>query len=452
MRKLNILIVDDEEIVHETLGDYLQDLGHGVEHASCGTSGLAKLRKNAFDVALVDVQMPRMNGLVMVDKGCQLSPETSFVIITGYADIQTAVEALRRGASDFLIKPVKVEELEAVLEKALRLSRLRRESWQLRNTMRGIQNGSWKTSSWQLVGESQAARDIRRQVTEAVLGDCDTILITGETGTGKEVVARAIHMEGAGAEKPFIAVNCPAIHENLAETELFGHTKGAFTGATQDRAGAFELADGGTLFLDEVGDLSLAAQADLLRVVETRKFRRVGGAKEINVSLRLIAATNMDLKQAVADGAFRRDLYYRLNVYHIHTPPLRERREDVVPLARCFISAIAETRGCECEGITEGAEKKLSDFEFSGNIRELRNAIERGCIGCRLHEDRVLDVHHFGHLCDVSSDDEDSSASSSEEARLRHMLEQCKWNRRQAAKMLDIPYSTFRYKLKQYGI
>ncbi len=452
MKKLDILIVDDEEIVHETLGDYLQDLGHSVEHAACGKEGLARMKKKEFDIVLADVKMPGMDGFAMIDKGQQIPGDTSFVIITGYADIQMAIDALRRGVSDFLVKPVKVEELEGVLEKSLRLSRLRRESLRLRNTMAGIQTGSWKTSSWQLVGESAAAKKLRRQVDEAERGDCDTILITGETGTGKEVVARAIHMSAAGGESPFITVNCPAIHQNLAEAELFGHTKGSFTGANQDRAGAFELANGGTIFLDEVGDLSLPAQAALLRVVETRNFRRVGGEKEINVSVRLIAATNIDLEQAVAEGAFRRDLYYRLNMYHIHAPPLRERQGDIVPLSRCFISALAAARGCPCKGITEKAESQLTSYDFPGNIRELRNLIERGCIRCRTLCEHMLDVNHLDHLGANSPFELNHAMATDEESRLRNALEASKWNRRQAAQELGIPYSTFRYKLKHYGI
>lgn len=297
--KLSILIIDDERIVRETLGNYLVDLGHSVEYAAEGQSGLRCLQQDDYDIALVDLRMPKLGGMALLEKAQEISPDTSYIVITGYADMQIVIEALRKKAADFLIKPIKLEELEAVLEKALNLRRLRQESHHLKEKFKGIQHSQAMAGQSMFVGESKAAKKIREQISEAIIGQCETILITGETGTGKEVVARALHLSATDDTSPFIPVNCPALPKDLVESELFGHTKGAFTGAIYDCAGAFELADTGTLFLDEVGDLTAQAQAALLRVLETRRFRRVGGSKEIEVSVRVIAATNVDIQEAL---------------------------------------------------------------------------------------------------------------------------------------------------------
>lgn len=453
----NILIVDDEEIVHLTLGEYLKDLGHTIVNAYDGRSGLAEVEKNDFAVALVDIRMPAIDGLTMIKQAQKIAPETSFVIITGHADMETAIEALRRDAADFLVKPVKLEELDAVLAKAFRLRKLRQQDRHLRDTIRGIQHPSRSgEASWEFIGKSRAAEKARYQIGEAAQAGCDTVLVTGETGTGKEVVARSIHLAAAGGASPFIAVNCPAIPDNLMESELFGHQKGAFTGATEDRAGAFELADEGTLFLDEIGDLTPASQAALLRVLENRTFRRIGGSKDIKVSLRVIAATNQDLEKAVEQGLFRRDLFYRLNIYHIHIPPLRERKEDIMPLAGHFLSMIEQQRRCRYRGFAPKAGELLNRHDFPGNARELRNIIERACIVCRSRgENGPIDVGYLDHLIPrekSSSGNRPSPEQDDERTRLLDALESCKWNRREAARQLKIPYSTLRYKIQKLGL
>jgi len=449
---LDILIVDDEQVVHETLGDYLTDLGHRVAHASDGQAGLASIQETEFDVALVDIRMPRLDGMALIDKAQAICPETSYVVITGHAEMQTAIEALRRGAADFLVKPVKLEELDAVLAKAIRLRTLRREGHRLRNTIQGIQHSLVRSGGWQFVGKSPATLRIREQITEATRAQCKAILITGETGTGKEVVAHALHLAAFGEGLPFIPVNCPALPRELVESELFGHAKGAFTGAGTDRAGAFELADGGTLFLDEIGDLALAAQAALLRVLETRCFRRVGGSKEITVNVCVIAATNVELEKSMERGALRRDLYYRLNAYHIHLPPLRERKEDVLPLAKHFLAVLGEDRGRICGGITPGAAEWLVRQNFPGNARELRNIIERAWIMYQSSgEHGPLKTRHLNHFI-LEKGSPDALRADDELGRLRNTLEACRWNRRQAARELGMPYSTLRYKISRYGI
>lgn len=449
---LDILIVDDEQVVRETLGDYLSDLGHRVAHAADGLEGLDKMLETEFDVALVDMHMPRMNGLAFIDSARASRPETSYVVITGHAEMQTVIDALRRGAADFLVKPIRLEELDAVLTKAVRLRDLRREGHHLRDTIRGIQHALVKSGEWRFVGNSPAAQRVRQQISEAARAQCRGILVTGETGTGKEVVARALHLAMFGEGVPFIPVNCPALPRELVESELFGHVRGAFTGAGADRAGVFELADGGMLFLDEIGDLAAAAQAALLRVLETRRFRRVGGSKEIEVNLCVIAATNVNLAESLEQGALRRDLYYRLNSYHIHLPPLRERKEDILPLASHFLAVLGQSRGQASEAFTPKAADWLVRYDFPGNARELRNMVERAWIIRQTSGERgPLDMRHL-NLPAVENASVDASRADDELVRLRRSLEACRWNRREAARELGMPYSTFRYKIRRYGL
>lgn len=449
---LDILIIDDEKTVHDTLGDYLTDLGHCVAHAADGRIGLISIREREFDIALIDIRMPQLDGMALMEEAQSYSPETSFIVITGYADMRTVIEALRLGAADFLVKPIKLDELDAVLAKAVRLRKLRRESRHLRDAIRGMQDARSRSEERRFVGNSPAARWVRSQIGEAARGQCETILVTGETGTGKEVVARALHMAAADEMNPFVPVNCPALPKDLVESELFGHTKGAFTGAIGDRAGAFELADGGTLFLDEIGDLAAPAQAALLRVLETRKFRRVGAVKEMEVSVRVIAATNVDIAEALGRGILRSDLYYRLNAYHIHLPPLRERKEDILPLAEHFMTRLGQMRGYACEGFTPAAAERLCRYDYPGNARELRNIIERAWITCRNRgEHGPVDAGYINYL-PLAKAPIDLPQGNGEQAEIREALQACRWNRRQAARELGMPYSTLRYKIKHYGL
>jgi len=445
----DILLVDDEEIVHETLGDFLTDLGHTVHHAYDGDAGLKEIESREYDIALLDVRMPGIDGLALLSRVQTIRSDMPCVVITGHADLESAVRALRLGAADFLVKPVDMLYLEAMLERVETIRRLQVERRHLRETIRGLQT-LWdrRSGTRGLVGPSEATRRVRAQVQEVAQTRCETILISGETGTGKEVVARGIHLAASTEENPFIAVSCPAIADTLIESELFGHVKGAFTGATEDRPGYFELADGGTLFLDEVGDLSVQAQAALLRVIETRTFRRVGGRKETTVRVRLIAATNAPLEQHVEEGKFRRDLFYRLNFYHIHLLPLRERREDILPLANHFLSLYAEQRGTPPPRLSSQATEALRGYDFPGNIRELRNIVERAAMICR------ADEISLEHLAMPISEGEFPSPPSAEDERTRivRALEQARWNRREAAKRLGISYSALRRRIEKHGL
>jgi DNA-binding NtrC family response regulator len=452
-RGLRILLADDEEIVRKTISEYLRDSGQHVDEAHDGLAALARLETCDYDLALLDVRMPGMDGLSLLAEVREIRPEMPVVIISGHGSMECAIQALRLGAIDFLTKPVKLLELDAVLEKTLQIRELLKDRHHLRETIRGIQaSQELRARNRSFVGISPAAHRVREQIREAVDADCETILITGETGTGKEVVAREIHFLASSEERPFIAVSCPALPESLMESELFGHAKGAFTGATGDRAGYFELADGGTLFLDEIADLSAPAQASLLRVLETRTLRRVGGSDEISVNIRVIAATNAPLEELVEAGKFRRDLFYRLNVYLINLLPLRERREDIRPLAEHFLSTYATARGFRFDGFSEEAKNVLQGYDYPGNARELRNLVERAAILCR--SGQILAEHL--NLPKPSAEDIPAKPvhlpGDQERARILKALEETRWNRRMAARKLGMPYSTLRYKMQKLGI
>jgi len=452
-RSLNIILADDEEIVHQTIAGYLRDLGHSVDGVYDGLAALESIKERDYDLALVDIRMPGMDGLSLLAEVQGICPEMSVVIITGHGNMDIAIQALRLGATDFLTKPIKLLELDAVLVTSARIHTLRRDRRHLRETIRGIQTSEdIRERNRSLVGTSHATREVRKQIRQAADAGCETLLITGETGTGKEVVAREIHFQASSDESPFIAVSCPALPDSLVESELFGHVKGAFTGATADRAGYFELANGGTLFLDEIADLSASTQAKLLRVLETRTLRPVGSSKEINVDLRVIAATNAVLEELVEAQKFRRDLFYRLNVYSIHLLPLRERREDILPLAEHFLSIYAAQRGLRFDGFSLGAKDVLMGYDFPGNARELRNLVERAAILCRSGQILAehLNLPEYS-VTDISSErarlDDDH-----ERAYILRALEDARWNRRQAARNLGMPYSTLRYKMQKLGI
>lgn len=450
---MDVLIADDEEIIHKLFQPFLQRLGHGCFHAYDGVEACSQVADRAFDLAFVDVRMPKMDGLELLTRMQAESPETLVAMITGHGELDVAIAALRAGAWDFLNKPLKLDEIEAVLLRAEKISQLHDGQRRLKQAIGGIQSAqALREGTRRLVGDSRATRRIREQIAEAVQMQVDTILITGETGVGKEVVAREIHFQPESEESPFIAVNCPALADTLVEAELFGHARGAFTGATVDRPGYFERANGGTLLLDEVADLSSDAQAALLRALETRTVIRVGGAEERQLNLRVIAATNQALDSAVEDGRFRRDLLYRLNLYAIEVPPLRERREDVVPLAMHFIDLFAKPRALEVQGLTDEAAACLMAYDYPGNVRELRNIVERGCVKAK---EGLIDVRHLGSLTD-GYDAAEPHATSSEPAdqksRILAELERTKWNRRAAARNLGYTYAKLRYWMSRYGL
>lgn len=453
--QLHILLVDDEEIIHRTIGDYLRDLGHDVVGADNGPSALDRIEAQAFDIAFIDLRLPEIDGMSLLAKAGSIRPTMPVVVITGHGTMETVIEALRLGAADFLAKPAKLADVDAVLAKCRNIRSLRREELRLRETIRGIQaSRNLQEGNQHFIGVSAATRHVKEQIRTAVDARCDTILITGETGTGKEVAAREIHSLAGGDVAPFIAVSCPAIPDTLVESELFGHVRGAFTGATLDRTGYFQLADTGTLFLDEVGDLTASAQAKLLRVLETRSLRRVGGSEETAVSVRIVAATNAELSRRVTERSFRSDLFYRLNVFAIHLRPLRERRADIVPLAEHFLTMYAGPRGLPIEGFAPASLERLRGYDYPGNARELRNIVERAAILCR---SGPVTPEHLRSMLPVPGPAEPAEPTpaavpSDERARILAALEDAKWNRRKACALLDMPYSTLRYKLKSLRI
>ncbi|MBI2503262.1 MAG: sigma-54-dependent Fis family transcriptional regulator [Candidatus Latescibacteria bacterium] len=448
---LHLLLVDDSAAILQALGDYLCQSGYQVEKARDGIAALRLIEASRYDLALVDVRMPGLDGLAFLSKAHEICPQMPVVLITGHADMEMAIQALRLGAADFLTKPVKLLEIDAAIEKARQLRTLRQQQRHLRETIRGIQTAeALRARNRLFVGLSPATRQVREQIRQAVESRCETILITGETGTGKEVVAHELHFLAHAEERPFIAVNCPSLPEALVESELFGHMKGAFTGAIADRAGYFELAHGGTLFLDEVADLSPAAQARFLRVLEARAFRRVGGSREIHVEVRVIAATNTSLEGQVHAGKFRTDLFYRLNSYAIHLLPLRERREDILPLAKHFLSGYALQRNLHFEGFSPAATELLANYPFPGNARELRNLVERAAMLCR--SGHLQPEHFFLPAPAPAPTLAVPPQEEPERQRILQALEAARWNRRRAAQALDMPYSTLRYKMARLGI
>lgn len=454
-RQLDILLIDDEEIVQETVSGYLKESGHSVHTAGDGESGLEAIAARDYDLALVDVRMPGVDGLTVLERAQALSPDLSVVIITGHGNMEMAIQALRLGASDFLKKPIMLLELDAVIQKAAKIRELKQDGTRLRETIKSIQQSEDQRSrAGNMVGNSNATESVRDQIHQAVEAEVETVLITGETGTGKEVVARELHFHHGTPDAPFIAVNCPALPAELVESELFGHTKGAFTGATSNRAGYFEMADGGTIFLDEIADLSASAQAKMLRVLEDRKVRRIGSDREVDVNVRVVAATNVPMEELIAEKRFRQDLYYRLNLFTIHLTPLRERPADILPLAEHFIGLYAKRRGISPPELTAEAAERLRDYDYPGNARELRNIVERAAILSRgepIAAD-LLKLDAARPVSTLSTNGASPGSGDTEKDRISAALEQTKWNRREAAKALDMPYSTLRYKMQRYGI
>jgi two-component system response regulator AtoC len=450
---LEVLLVDDDEIVHDTVGSHLEALGHRVAHEWDGRAGLDRIASAEFDLVLLDVRMPEMDGLELLPRARELRPTSCFVIITGHATMETAVEALRHGATDFLAKPVKLLELEAVLEKARHARRLLQDRHRLRQTLDVVEGDHLRRRGYgRLIGGSAAMATVRDQLEAAAEAGCDTVLITGESGVGKEVAAREFHLLARGEGAPFIAVSCPALADSLLESELFGHLKGSFTGADRERSGCFELADGGTLLLDEIGDLSARGQAALLRVLETRRFRKVGGSVEHVVDILVVAATNRPLEELVEAGGFRRDLLHRLERFTVEIPPLRERREDIPPLAEHFLSLL---RGPSAEPSLElepAALEALLGYDFPGNVRELRNLLERAAI---LARGAAISSKHLGLGAARTRRSRRRPTGDGEDVerqRILGALEATRWNRRRAAEELDMPYSTLRYKMLRLGI
>lgn len=362
-----ILVIDDEKSIRNTLKEILEYEKHQVDLAADGAEGIETLKKSKYDIVLLDIKMPEMDGIEVLEKVTKDYPDLPIIMISGHGNIDTAVKALKTGAYDFIEKPLDLNRLLVTVRNALDRSDLITETKTLRRKI---------SKSHDMVGDSDAIKQIKRMI-ERVAPTEARVLITGQNGTGKEVVARWIHDQSARAEQPFIEVNCAAIPSELIESELFGHEKGAFTSANKLRKGKFEQANGGTIFLDEIGDMSLAAQAKVLRALQENKISRVGADKDINVDVRVIAATNKNLEEEIKETRFREDLYHRLSVILIHVPSLNERLEDIPLLADYFIEQICEEYGAPKVEITQDALKELQKINWTGNIREFRNVIER---------------------------------------------------------------------------
>ena len=373
----NVLIVDDEAVSRESLGAWLREEGYKAETATSGTEALAKAREKEYAVYLVDLRMPQgPDGIETMRALHALDRKAAVVIITAYATVNTAIEAMKAGAVDYIVKPCNPEEISLLLDRLFKVRSLERENVLLRRRLA-------RTFRFHdLVSKSEKMLEIFELVKR--IGNLrSTVLIEGDSGTGKELIAQAIHASGDRAKRPFVGVSCGALAETLLESELFGYEKGAFTGALSQRMGKFELADGGTIFLDEIGDIPPKLQMDLLRVLQERRFFRLGGVTEIDVDVRVIAASRIDLRQQMREGRFRDDLFYRLNVINIRIPPLRERKEDIPLLARHFIERFNAEMGKEIEDVSEGAMRMLLDADWPGNVRELENAVERAMVTAR---------------------------------------------------------------------
>ncbi len=448
---LDIAIIDDEAVIRETLGDFLVRKGHRVRQFVDGSTACSAFASLPPDLALLDIRMPGDDGLDVLARLRSDHPELPVIMISGHGSMDTAIEAMRHGAADFLRKPVKLPDLVAALERVARLTEAERDRDRLRATLARAQAATGDES---FVTISPACQELAEFIARSADTPFDSLLIAGETGTGKDVLARELHRRRHGVAAPFVAVNCPALPDTLVESELFGHVKGAFTGADADRPGAFELADGGTLFLDELGDLARGAQAKLLRALESRQIRRLGGRKDVPVTVTVIAATNQDLPAMVATGAFRSDLLYRLNAFQIAIPPLRERPEDVPALAAHFLARITSRHRLEQRDLTDGALQALRSYAFPGNVRELRNLVERAALLCR---DRRIEARCLGlprmTATTAAPATVNVPAPTDPEAQATHAaLVANRWNRRAAAKALGITYEALRWRIDKHRL
>ena len=453
MSDASILIVEDNEDFALTIADVLRKKKYEVKPVVTGEEGREYVRNHLVDLVLLDIRLPGKSGLEVIRELKDLDPDIVVIMMTAFADIEPAIEAMKMGAFDYLVKPFDLEELRLVVSKALETQQLRREVARLR----------WQKEKElpesELYGNSPKMLEVKELIKIVSQTPRTSVLIQGESGTGKELVANAIHYSSQRRNNPFIKINCSAIPENLLESELFGYEKGAFTDARSTKKGLFELAHTGTIFLDEISSLKPELQPKLLRILETQTFRRVGGTNDINVDVRIIAATNQNLEECVKQGTFREDLFYRLKVMVIDLPPLRERKEDIIPLAKLFIDQNNKVFNKNIQGLTPEAEQILIHYQWPGNVRELKNVIERAVILCR---DSLIGPEHLPHELNKASQqapvevgDDSVTGMSLAEVEKRHILSVLKahnFNKSQTARVLGISRSTLREKLRLYGI
>jgi len=443
----NILVVDDEEITCESMAAWLREDGYSVDTASSGKEALEKTHRKEYAIYFVDLKMPKgIDGIETMMEIKKIYSDASVVIITAYATVDTAITAMKEGASEYIVKPCNPQEISMLVERIIKVKNLERENAILRQKLLG------QYTFHDIISKNAKMMEIFSLVRE-ISSLRSTVLIQGESGTGKELVARAIHYSGDRAENPFIAVSCAALAETLLESELFGHEKGAFTGAITQKRGKFELADGGTILLDEIGDISPKLQLDLLRILQEKSFYRVGGTEELKIDIRVIAATHVDLREAVKQGTFREDLFYRLNVINIHIPPLRDRLEDIPLLTRAFLKRLSHELGKNIADVSEGALKKLMEYSWPGNVRELENTVERAMVTCK---ERVLSENDFQFLNIINKEAAWiaplMTLDEMEREAIIATLKRTEGNVKEAASQLGIDRSTLYDKIKYYNI
>jgi DNA-binding NtrC family response regulator len=442
-----ILVVDDEANARAALSEILRDEGYATETAADGFKALGKLEDFAPDVVLTDLKMPGLDGIAFMEKAKSASPQTVFVVMTAFGTISSAVSAIKKGAENYLTKPLDYEALSAVVDRAMEKAKLLQETLALRERLRE------RNAFGHIVTEDPKMRALLDLVAQ-VGPSTATVLITGESGTGKELIAEALCAASPRAKAPFVRLHCAALAESLLESELFGHEKGAFTGAVARREGRFKQADGGTLFLDEIGEIPQGTQVKLLRFLQDKSFERVGGNETLKVDVRLIAATNRDLKAEIKKGHFREDLFYRLNVIAVELPPLRERRQDIGPLASFFLGRYAKENGRNIEGITEQALRLLNAYDWPGNVRELENVIERAVVLCDAQQ---VDVRHLppslvpAEQRDAAPPIPGSTIQDLERYAILKTLEACGGSTSKAAGILGVSPRKIQYKLHEYS-
>ncbi len=449
--KRSILIVDDEKNIRNGLAMAMELEGYESLTAEDGVSAWALMGKKDVDLVITDLRMPNLSGEQLLQKITGAYPRLPVIILTGHGTIETAVDAMRRGAIDFFTKPVELDRLSLVVKKALSTTDLYAEHERLKEEVAALKA---RNRYDRIVGKSQKMVSLMEIVAQ-VAPTRASVLITGESGVGKELVADAIHELGTRSKGPFIKVHCAALSESLLESELFGHEKGSFTGAIAQKKGRFELADGGTIFLDEIGEINAATQVKLLRVLQEKEFERVGGEKPLSVDVRIVCATNRDLLKEIEKGNFREDLYYRLNVVHLDVPPLRDRKDDIPLLMTTFLTQFNGENDKSLEGFTNGAKKALLSYEWPGNIRELRNSIESAVVLSRSSVIEVEDLPPSVRLADKSSQlslDVGITLAEAEKQLILSTLVMCGGNKTRAAEVLGIGRKTLHRKLQEYQI
>jgi len=442
MNRGRLLIVDDELSVRDSLAKWFSEEGYYVAAAESASEALTRIAEQTFDVALVDIKMRGTDGIELQRRLHEIYPDMLVIIMTGYASVETAIAALKNGAYDYVNKPLDPDEIAHLVAKAMSHRQTQQENVRLKENIADL------TPPTDIVGQGAAMKHIFEAI-ETVAPTDATVLITGESGTGKELVARAIHAASNRRDHPMVVTHCGALTETLLESELFGHEKGAFTGAQYRKKGKFEIAEGGTVFLDEIGDISLKTQTDLLRVLQEREIVRVGGNLTIKVDFRIVAATNKDLEKLIEEGKFRPDLYYRLNVFHIELPPLREHREDIAPLVDHFVRKFNREMNKKITRITTGAMNMLQQYPWPGNVRELENALERAMVVAQEPDIREQDFTLKSR--DGVSVNGQRSLDDVEKDHILRVLEDCGGNQTRAAEVLGIDRVTLHHKLKKYG-